>query len=146
MSVRLVKSGRWNLPVGTHGWGAWPHTEDAEEVEDPLTDILSKSAMDPGSDPGGGGGKGSGGPPTIITGAAASATGFTTGAGVGMVMLATLAYTTGAMAWVTGGAGINGWRRQGIWRGWNPYWDRSHYGRWRKVYLWRVWHRVRNLT
>ena len=28
--------------------------------------------------------------------------------GVGMVMLATLACTAGAMAWVTGGAGING--------------------------------------
>ena len=85
-----------------------PHTEDAEEVQDLLTDILSKSAVDPGSDPGGGGGEGSGGPPTIITGAVASATGFTTGAGVGMVTLATLACTTGAMAWVTGGAGING--------------------------------------
>ena len=62
MSVRLVKSGRWNPPVGTHGRGAHPHTEDAEEVEDLLTDILSKSAADPRSDPGGGGGKGSGGP------------------------------------------------------------------------------------
>ena len=90
-----------------------PHTEDAEEVEDPLTDILSKSAVDPGSDPGGGGGKGSGGPPTTITGAAAGATGFTTGVGVGMVMLATLACTTGAVAWVTSGAGINGARMGG---------------------------------
>ena len=62
MSVRLVKSGRWNPPVGTCGWGAHPCTEDAEEVEDLLTDILSKSAVDPGSDPGGGGGEGSGGP------------------------------------------------------------------------------------
>ena len=44
---------------------------DAEEVEDPLTDILSKSAMDPGPDPGGGGGDGSGGPPAAIAGAAA---------------------------------------------------------------------------
>ena len=77
-------------------------------MEDPLTDILLKSAVDPDSDPGGGGGKGSGGPPTIITGAVAGATGFATGVGVGMVMLATLACTTGAMAWVTGGAGING--------------------------------------
>ena len=85
-----------------------PRTEDAEEVEDLLTDILLKSAVDPGSDPGGGGGKGSGGPPTIITGAAASATGFTTGVGAGMVMLATLACTAGAMTWVTGGASING--------------------------------------
>ena len=40
-----------------------PCPEDAEEVEDPLTDILSKSATDPGSDPGGGGGEGPGGPP-----------------------------------------------------------------------------------
>ena len=77
-------------------------------MEDPLTDILLKSAADPGSDPGGGGGKGSGGPPTIITRAAAGATGFATGAGVGMVMLAMLACTAGAMAWVAGGAGING--------------------------------------
>ena len=45
--MRLVKSGRWNPPVGTHGQGAHPHTEDAEEVEDLLTDILSKSAADP---------------------------------------------------------------------------------------------------
>ena len=87
---------------------ACPCTEDAEEVEDPLTDILFKSAADPGSDPGGGGGEGSGGPPTIITRAAASATGLATGVGVGMVMLATLACTAGAMAWVASGAGING--------------------------------------
>ena len=108
MSIRLVKSGRWNPPVGTHGWGACPCTEDAEEVEGPLTDILSKSAVDPGSDPGGGGGEGSGGPPTIITRAVASATGFTTGGAVGIVTLAMLACTTGAMAWVTSGAGTNG--------------------------------------
>ena len=50
--------------------------------------------MDPGPDPGGGGGDGSGGPPAAITGA----TGFATGAGVGMVMLATLACATGATA------------------------------------------------
>ena len=67
-------------------------------MEDLLTDILLKSAMDPGSDPGGGGGEGSGGPPTTITRAVAGATGFTTGVGVGMVMLAMLACTTGAMA------------------------------------------------
>ena len=108
MSIRLVKSGRQNLPVGTHGQGAHSRTEDAEGVEDPLTDILSKSAVDPGSDPGGGGGKGSGGPPAIITRAVAGATGFTTCGGVSMVVLATLACTTGAMAWVTSGAGTNG--------------------------------------
>ena len=38
----------------------------------------------------------------------AGATGFATGRGVGMVTLATLACTAGAMAWVAGGAGING--------------------------------------
>ena len=108
MSVRLVKSGRWNLPVGICGQGVHPCTEDAEEVEDLLTDILSKSAADPSSDPGGGGGKGSGGPPTIITGAVAGATGFAAGAGVGMVTLATLACTAGAMAWVASDTGING--------------------------------------
>ena len=42
-----------------------PLPDDAEEVEDLLTDILSKSAMDPCSDPGGGGGDGSGGPPPL---------------------------------------------------------------------------------
>ena len=45
-----------------------PLPDDAEEVEDLLTDILSKSATDPGPDPGGGGGDGSGGPPATITG------------------------------------------------------------------------------
>ena len=55
MSVRLVKSMRCNPPVRTCGQGACPHTEDAEDVEDLLTDILSKSAVDPSSDPGGGG-------------------------------------------------------------------------------------------
>ena len=108
MSVRLVKSGRWNPPVGTHGQGAHPHTEDAEEVEDLLTDILSKSAVDPSSDPGGGGGKGSSGPPAINTGAVASATGFATGGAVGIVVLAMLACTGGAMACVASGAGANG--------------------------------------
>ena len=75
-----------------------PLPDDAQEVEDLLTDILSKSAMDPGPDPGGGGGDESGGPPTAITGATARATGFATGAGVGMVMLATLVCATGATA------------------------------------------------
>ena len=98
VSVRLVRSGRWNPPVGIHGQGVCPHPEDAEEVEDLLTDILLKSATDPGSDPGGGGGKGSGGPPATTTRAAAGATGFTTGVGVGMVMLAMLACATGATA------------------------------------------------
>ena len=98
MSIRLVRSGRWNPPVGIHGRGACPLPDDAEEVEDLLTDILLKSAMDPGPDPGGGGGNGSGGPPATITGAATSATGFATGVGVGTVMLATLACATGATA------------------------------------------------
>ena len=98
VSIRLVKSGRWNPPVGIHGQGAHPLPDDAEEVEDLLTDILSKSAMDPCSDPGGGGGDGSGGPPTAITGTAAGATGFTTGVGVSTVMLAMLTCATGATA------------------------------------------------
>ena len=98
MSVRLVRSGRWNLPVGIHGQGARPLPDDAEEVEDLLTDILSKSAMDPGSDPGDGGGDGSGGPPATITGAVAGTTGFATGVGVSMVMLAMLTCATGATA------------------------------------------------
>ena len=75
-----------------------PLPDDAEEVEDPLTDILSKSAMNPGSDPGGGGSDGSGGPPATITGAVAGATRFTTGVGVGMVVLAKLTCATGATA------------------------------------------------
>ena len=91
MSVRLVKSGRWNPPVGIRGRGACPLPDDAEEVEDPLTDMLSKSATDPGPDPGGGGGDGSGGPHATITGAAI-------GAGVGMVVPVTLTCATGATA------------------------------------------------
>ena len=99
--------------------------------------------MDPGSDPGGGGGEGSGGPPTTITGAVAGATGFATGVGVGMVMLATcwavllgqqlgLPVVLASMGLAMGGGGKEyGWR-------WNPYGDRSHCRRWRKVYLWRV--------
>ena len=98
MSVRLVKSGRSNPPVGIRGRGARPLPDDAEEVEDPLTDMLSKSATDPGPDPGGGGGDGSGGPPAAITGAAAGSTGFTIGAGVGKVVPTMLTCVTGAMA------------------------------------------------
>ena len=95
--------------MGPVGQGVHPHTEDAEEVEDLVTDILSKSAADPGSDPGGGGWQRVRWSPLPSSlGAVASATGFTTGGAVGMVTLATLACTTGAMAWVTGGAGING--------------------------------------
>ena len=115
MSVRLVRSGRWNLPVGIHGQGAHPLPDDAEEVDDLLTDILLKSATDPGPDPRGGGGNGSGGPPAAITGATASATGFTTGTGVGMVTLATLACATGGNSLSHRGCwhqrGWDGWRR-----------------------------------
>ena len=107
MSVRLVKLGRWNPPVGTHGWGACPCTDDAEEVEDLLTDILSKSAVDPGSDPGGGGGKGSGDPPATNTGAVAGANGFTAGGAVGIGVIATLACTGGATTCIASGAGAN---------------------------------------
>ena len=44
-------------------------------------------------------------PPTINTGAVASATGFTTGGAVGTVVLATLVCMGGAMACVASGAG-----------------------------------------
>ena len=98
VSVRLVRSRRWNPPVGICGRGAHPLPDDAEEVEDPLTDMLLKSATDPGTDPGGGGGDGSGGPPGAITGATAGSAGFTTGVGVGMVMPAMPACATGATA------------------------------------------------
>ena len=87
-----------NPPVGIRGQGAHPLPDDAEEVEDPLTDMLSKSATDPGPDPGGGGGDGSGGPPAAITRAAARTTGFTTGAGISMLMPATPGCATGATA------------------------------------------------
>ena len=130
MSDRLVKSGRWNPPVGICGQGARSCTEDAEEVEDLVTDILSKSPADPGSDPGGGGGEGQVVPPPSSMGLWLGATGFATSGGVGMVALAMLACTDGAMAWVTSGAGTNGAvmgvRRQGIWRRWDPYQNRSH--------------------
>ena len=89
MSMRLVRSGRLNPPVGTHGRGAQPCTEDAEEVEDPLTDMLSKSAADPGLDPRGGGGEGSGAPPATNTRAVAGAAGFTTGWVISIGALAT---------------------------------------------------------
>ena len=136
-----------------------PLPDDAEEVEDPLTDMLSKSATDPWPDPGGGGGgDGSGGPPATITGATAGSTGFATagstgfaiGVGVGMVVPATLACATGATAWVTGGAGTNGAGTGGGGKGYGgggtPIRIGVHYGRWRKVYLWGVWNRVCHLT
>ena len=107
MSVRLVKSGRWNPPVGTCGWGAHPHTEDAEEVEDPLSDILSKSAVDTSSDPGGGGGEGLGAPSATNTGAVAGAIGFTMAGAVSIGALAMLACTGGATACVASRAGAN---------------------------------------
>ena len=87
-----------NPPVGIRGRGALPLPEDTEEVEDPLTDMLSKSAMDPGPDPGGGGGDGSGGLHAAITGAAARSTGAAIGTGVGMVVPAMLTCATGATA------------------------------------------------
>ena len=98
VSVRLIRSGRWNPPVGIHGRGACPLPDDAEEVEDLLTDMLLKSATDPGPDPGGGGGDGSGGPPATITGATAGSTGSAIGVGVGMVVPAMLTCATGATA------------------------------------------------
>ena len=77
-------------------------------MEDPLTDILSKSTVHPGSDPGGGGGEGSGAPPATNTGAVAGATGFATGWAIGIGALATLACTSGATACVASRAGANG--------------------------------------
>ena len=76
-------------------------------VEDPLTDILSKSTADPGSDPGGGGGKGSGAPPVTSTRAAAGATGFTTGWVIGIGALVMLACTGRATTYFASGAGAN---------------------------------------
>ena len=89
VSVRLVRSGRWNPPVRTHGRGAQPCTKGAEVVEDPLTDILSKSATDPSLDPRGGDGEGSGAPPITNTRAVTGATGFATGWVIGIGALAT---------------------------------------------------------
>ena len=108
MSVRLVRSGRWKPPVGTYGWGAQPCTEGVEAVEDPLTDILSKSIVDPSSDPGCGGGEGSGAPPVTNTRAAAGAARFATGWAMGMGAFATLACTSMATACIAGRAGANG--------------------------------------
>ena len=108
VSMRLVRSRRWNPPVGTHERGAQPHTEGVEVVEDPLTDILSKSIVDLSPDPGGGGGKGSGAPPVTNTGAAAGVTGFPTGWAMGIGALAMLACTSVATACIAGEAGANG--------------------------------------
>ena len=93
--------------IGTHGWGARPCTEDAEVVEDLLIDILSKSTMDPSSDPELRGGKGSGGPPATNTGAATGATGFTTGWLIGIGALAMLACTGRATTCIAGRAGAS---------------------------------------
>ena len=76
-------------------------------VEDPLTDILSKSAVDPSSDHGGGGGERSGAPPATNTGAVAGATGFATGWVMGIGALTMLSCTSGATACVASGAGAN---------------------------------------
>ena len=106
--MRLVKSGRWNLPVGTHGQGACPHTEDAEEVEDLLTNVLSKSAADPSSDPGGGGWRRVRWSPCHQHWAVAGAIGFAMGGAVSVGVLAMLACTGGATACIASGAGANG--------------------------------------
>ena len=136
VSVRLVKSGKWNLPVGTHGRGARPHTEDAEEVEDLLTYcqnqlLILVQTLEVG------GGEGSGGAPAINTGAAAGATGFTTGGAVGIGALATLACIGGATACVAGGAGPNraamGGEGKEYGGGGTPIRIGVIRGRWRKV-------------
>ena len=92
--------------------------------EDPLMDILSKSIADPGPDPGGGGGEGSDAPPVTNTRAVVGETGFTTGWVMGIGTHATLAYTGMATTCIAGRAGANGacngWRRQRVWRRWDP--------------------------
>ena len=105
--MRLVKSGRWKPPVGTCGWGAWPHTNGVEVVDDPLTDILSKSIADPGGDPGGGGGIGSGAPPATNTGAVTGAAGFPIGCMMGAGAFTMLACTCGVTASIADGTGAN---------------------------------------
>ena len=70
-------------------------------------DILSKSIVDPSSDPRGRGGKGSGAPPVTNTGTVAGAAGFATGWAMGIGAFATLACTSMATACVAGGAGAN---------------------------------------
>ena len=77
-------------------------------MEDPLTDTLSKSAVDPGSDPGGGVVNGQVVPPPSSLGLWLVPLDLLQVGLWGIVMLAMLACTTGAMAWVAGGAGTNG--------------------------------------
>ena len=135
MSVRLVKSGRGNPLVGIHGRGARPLLDDAEEVEDPLTDMLSKSATDPGPDPGGGGGgDGSGGPHAAITGATAGSTGghYRSGCWYGGASHANLCHRGNSLSHrgvlAPTGAGIGGGGR-GYGGGGDSHRDRIHYGR-----------------
>ena len=95
-------------PVGTHGWGAQPHTNGVEVVDNLPMDILSKSITDPSSDPRGGGGIGSGAPPATNTRAAAGAAGFSTGWVMGAGAFTTLACTSGVTACAAGGTSANG--------------------------------------
>ena len=47
-------------------WPMGAHTNGAEAVDDPPTDILSKPITEPCADPGGGGGIGLGAPPASL--------------------------------------------------------------------------------
>ena len=90
------------------GQGACPRTEDAEEVEDLLTYCQNQlqilvQTLEVGVV------KGQVVPPPSSVGLwLVPLDSLQTGGAVGIVTLATLACTTGATAWVTGGAGTNG--------------------------------------
>ena len=105
--MRLVKSGRWKPPCGTHGHGAWSCTNGMEVMDDPPMDILSKSIAEPGADPGGGGGIGSGTPSATSTGAVVGVAGFTKGWAMDAGAFTTLAWAWGVIAHIVSRTGAN---------------------------------------
>ena len=105
--MRLVRSRRWKPPVRTHRQGAQPCTDGVEAVDNPPTDMLSKSIMDPSSDPGGRGGIGSGAPPATNMGAVVGAAGFAIGWVMGAGVFITLACTGGVTACIAGRTSAN---------------------------------------